>query len=57
MLISKEVELTASRRNVAQQQFQVPHRSTKFILGKLHEVNSSVGKETTPAHVIATRVI
>ena len=33
-LLSKDAELTASRRKIAQQQFQVPHRSTIFLLGK-----------------------
>ena len=53
-LLDREAELTASRRNVAQQQFQVPHRSTKFLLDWQLQVNSGVGKETTPARVIAT---
>ena len=53
-LLSTEAELTASRRNIAQQQFQVPHRSTKFLLGKQLEVNSGVADEITPARAIAT---
>ena len=56
-LLDSEAKLTASRRNVAQQQFQTPHRSTKFLLGRQLHVNSGVGEETTPARAVATRSI
>ena len=56
-LLDSEVKLTASRSNVAQQQFQTPHRSTKFLLGRQLHVNSGVGEETTSARAVATRSI
>ena len=57
MLLDSEAKLTASRRNVAQQQFQTPYRSTKFLLGRQLQVNSGVGEETTPARAVTTRSI
>ena len=56
-LLDSEAKLTASRCNVAQQQFQTPHRSTKFLLGRQLHVNSGFAEETTPARAVATRSI
>ena len=57
MLLDRGAKLTASRRNVAQQQFQAPHRSTKFLLGTQLQVYCGVGEGTTPVRAVATRSI